>query len=159
MNYPKRKAMELRQKLGFVGILHSSDIDRALDYLDVEVKYWHLPLPMLELFIGRRLIILSSFIPHEWRPWIKAHAVGHQRMHRGDQLKLMETNSLLVDKQERQANVFAGWFYLGHPPRGSTCDQLAYAANLPWRCIRRWAYLTGATPNGRNGPIFWEQAM
>lgn len=82
-----------------------------------------------------RGIVTSSELSDTERRWTLAHELGHHVLHAGNRFYF---NSSARDKQERQADLFAGWLLLGDSWEGEEPWDIAEEAQLPEDRIRRW---------------------
>lgn len=92
--------------------------------------------PVPEFREGRAIGIRAGQ-SESWRKWYKAHALGHCLLHRGDQFK--DPDGVVTAKQERQADLFAGWLLLAHAWQGETPDEIAEKCGVPQECAQKWA--------------------
>ncbi len=79
------KAAKLRKRYGQLG--YPVDIEYIARREGLTIADWDL-LPRDEIKVGR-VVGLRKGLPHEWRRWNIAHALGHELLrHRGNQLLL-----------------------------------------------------------------------
>ena len=88
MNKARRKAVELRRKLGLRGQV---DAEGAANILGYEVIPWPMQVHQ-ELRIDRYICVAEDLEP-DWRRWMVAHAIGHIQMHPGNHLWIYKLRS------------------------------------------------------------------
>ena len=81
MNKARRKAVELRRKLGLRGQV---DAEGAANILGYEVIPWPMQVHQ-ELRIDRYICVAEDLEP-DWRQWMIGHSIGHIQMHPGNHL-------------------------------------------------------------------------
>ncbi|MNC08863.1 Metallopeptidase ImmA [compost metagenome] len=65
--------------------------------------------------LGRKYICIHKDLPDEWKRFVCAHELGHERLHKGMTRFFVDENSFyLPGKLERQANYFAITLLLGN---------------------------------------------
>lgn len=84
----------------------------------------------------RRLIGIRAGQSYAERLWQKGHELGHFLLHRGDQADLRDR--WLIVRQERQAEDFTGWLFLGEAWHDMECWEMAERFGLPEERIRAW---------------------
>src|SRR5512146_114378 len=95
---------------------------------------------------GVKRLYLNSNLPREWLRWLKLHAVVHHLCHSSCQplMLYIENNQHLAAKEERHADLGAGYLAWGHllKDNGQACamtdQELAEAAEMPVKCVGRW---------------------
>ncbi len=111
-----------------------SALDEALAAEGFQVIETPADLPVREFRRGK-VIGIRADQPSSWRVWLKAHALGHCLLHRGDQDQF--SNQVLLRKQEREADLFAGWLLIGDLWCESVWE-LAEERGVPVECVERW---------------------
>ena len=112
-----------------------SALDAALGSLGISVIRAPSDLPVREFRRGHIIGIRADQCP-PWRLWLKAHALGHFLLHRGDQQCYRDR--VIVSKQEQQAEAFAGWLLLGQSWATMAPMELAEYCGLPQERVERW---------------------
>jgi hypothetical protein len=110
-------------------------LDDALKAEGLSITEAPVTLPMREFRQGK-VIGIRIDQPSRWRLWLKAHALGHYLMHRGDQDKFAD--GVVVDKQEHQADLFAGYLLIGSCWTGESMGDIASNRGVPHECVERW---------------------
>lgn len=90
--------------------VHEDTLDHVLWKLGLQTVPIPRHFPVREFRRGR-FIGVRVDQPQVWRLWLKAHALGHVLLHRGDQLG--DLDPWVVAKQEQVADRFAGWLLIG----------------------------------------------
>jgi hypothetical protein len=101
MNRARRKAVELRRKLGLRGRV---DAEEEANLLGLVVQPW--PLAVQEEMLMGRYIGVAQRLDPRWRRWVIAHAIGHKLLHTGNHLWIRDHTSL-GSLYEREAEDFA----------------------------------------------------
>jgi hypothetical protein len=101
MNRARRKAVELRRKLGLRGRV---DAEEEANLLGLVVQPW--PLAVQEEMLMGRYIGVAQRLDPRWRRWVIAHAIGHKLLHPGNHLWVRDHTSL-GGRYEREAEDFA----------------------------------------------------
>jgi Zn-dependent peptidase ImmA (M78 family) len=84
--------------------------------------------------LRRRFIVLHDGLSEEWKRFVCAHELGHDRMHPGFSQFWLEEHSLFnVGKYERQANKFAVRLLTSgdYPKLGDTIGELLRRNDVP----------------------------
>ena len=101
MTRARRKALDLRGKLGLHGQVDAEAVANVLGLTVVPLKLEGLQELMVDDCIG-----VAERLPPDWRRWVIAHALGHRVLHPGNHLWLrMHTG--LEGRVEREAEDFA----------------------------------------------------
>ena len=101
MSRARRKAAELRRKLGLRGRV---DAEEVANLLGLVVQPWPLAVQQ-EMLMGRYIGVADRLDP-SWRRWVIAHAIGHRLLHSGNHLWIRDHTSL-GGRYEREAEDFA----------------------------------------------------
>ncbi len=117
-------------------------LDRALAAENIEVVDAPADLPVPEVRRGN-VIGIRLGESHSWRKWLKAHALGHYLLHRGDQFE--NCDKLVLARQERQADLFAGWLLIGSARTSQPAWELAEQYGVPTECVEGWLEATRTT--------------
>lgn len=109
-------------------------LDAALIAEELRVIDVPTGLPLEEFRKGKTIGIRADQ-PASWRLWLKAHALGHYLLHRGDQFN--DCDEVRLARQEREADLFAGWLLIGDVWCESVWE-LAEERGIPVECVQRW---------------------
>jgi hypothetical protein len=135
VSVPRQHALQFAVRYRLRSPVSEPALDRALVRRRIDVIETPADFIFPEFRCGR-VIAIRADVPAPWRLWLKAHALGHYLMHRGDQI--LDAHLIDVPKQERQAEEFAGWLLLGGTWRLMPPWELAEYHDLPEECIRKW---------------------
>lgn len=132
-------ALTLRSQHGIRGILGDCSLDDIMSGAGLSVEQRTFRSGLAEVVVDQT-VVLGSGLTHPWQRWLKAHALGHNLLHAGNQV---EMPALMAGQQERQAEEFAGWLIFGPLPFGlreCTIDAriLAEWGEVPVECVRHW---------------------
>ena len=138
MGIARSRATELRLELGWDGIPTDEQIDEALTRLGIRLIEDCEDIPTGEVYVGG-VVGLGCGLRRAWKRWLKAHALAHHVLHRGNQFRISE---LLKRRQERQANEFAAWLILGGLQIAAdaqlTAWHIADSADIPVQFVAHW---------------------
>ena len=84
--------------------------------------------------LRRRFIVINIKLNDEWKRFVCAHELGHDRLHRGVGFYFIEENTFFNSgKFEREANEFATKLLLhgSEIEEGITCEQHLRKHNIP----------------------------
>jgi len=90
----------------YPGLSYPLDVDWLAETLNCTVKEWPFLPPVKEVKAGRWIGIANHLESGE-RRYLIAHALGHQQMHRGNQLSFKDWQHACLTKQEREADEWA----------------------------------------------------
>lgn len=87
-----------------------------------------------------------------WVRWLKCHGLGHHTLHRGNHLYVRD-GLYLWQRQEIEAELFAGALLLGEQSPIQDLAALAEAAAVPVECVQAWqaALLSALEDRPRDG--------
>ncbi|MFX3636258.1 MAG: ImmA/IrrE family metallo-endopeptidase [Candidatus Pristimantibacillus sp.] len=90
---------------------HTNDPFVIASGLGIHIRYANLGEDTKGLYfkkLRRRFIVIHDLLPDDWRRFVCAHELGHDRLHPGfNRFWLDEQSFFNVGKYERQANKFA----------------------------------------------------
>jgi hypothetical protein len=109
-------------------------LDAALEAEGLTVVDAPETLPVREFRRGK-VIGIRVDQDRRWRFWLKAHALGHYLLHRGDQDEY--SDQVILSKQERQADEFAACLLLDGA-LGYDARAVAARVGVPVECVARW---------------------
>lgn len=150
----RRKALELTMRFKLPPLVTESELDAVFRRMRIRVATAPIELEVREFRRGRIVGIRCDQTP-EWCFWLKAHALGHIMMHRGEQAYMAQ---MAVDKQEGQAEEFAGWLLWMATARKQThaaesnrfgTHYRRFSDRLTCRGIRRSHYPSRRPASGR----------
>ena len=129
-------ALSVREAFAISGVPTDEDLQRILCCLQVDTAERELPRELAEL-LTNDVLILRPHLPHDCRRWAIAHAIGHLLAHAGSQIQLPD---VLTCRQERQADVFAGFLLIGLPclEDSNSIFEVAEAACVPPERVAQW---------------------
>jgi hypothetical protein len=142
MSPPARAAQQIRRYYGLRAIVSETALDGVLKNEGLKVIKLPAEFPIPEFLRGHTIGIRSDQST-SWRKWLKAHALGHYLLHRGNQLT--SADDVIIAKQERQADLFAGWLLLAHAWQGETPDEIAEKCGVPVERAQWWAQEVNTT--------------
>lgn len=128
---PIALAVQLRERGHIRGTASEDDLRELVtaDGMDV-VDRWGFRSRRLRAMHVDGTIYLSHRLDRGWRLALTAHEYGHAVMHPGNHLYLAVPQLVhLRNRQEREAQVFAGTLLLGYPFRPGFDDVLSEAHN------------------------------
>ena len=101
VNRARRKATELRKRLGLRGQVDAESVANILGLAVVPLKLESLQELMVDDCIG-----VADRLTPGWRRWVVAHAIGHKLLHPGNHM-WMRKHTSLGNRLEREAEDFA----------------------------------------------------
>lgn len=141
---PNDLAAMLRRRYRVSGVPSDRDIDRMVRGEGLRIMEYPLAGRIRELLYEDCLIIRTDQ-SRRWKRWVKLHGLAHWLLHDGNQLYMDGANSVIVRKQEKQAERFAGhivWHEIEPHELGHSIYSLAEYAEVPELCaLRWWTYL------------------
>lgn len=156
MRMAQERALRMRAHHDVHGIITEDQLDVILDDLHVQtVEVRGAPDSLSEMVAGGTLF-LARRLCRQRRRWLKAHAIGHVELHRGNQFAQAR---LQTRRQERQAEEFAGWLILGNVAWTPSNEHVTIfaAAVAEWADVppdmlsRWWTYVYQAGVVARSG--------
>lgn len=154
METARRVAAAMRAVYGWCGTPCWEQLLRAASDAGARVDAdADLPEPIREVYVNglrgiESLIALRRGLRRPWQRWLLAHGLGHCLLHEGNHMYLETIDQCYwVERQEREAEVFAGALIFGDLPRpiagvGDVLD-LAEWADVPLTVTLRWTRLAG----------------
>lgn len=146
VNVAVRHAMGVRARYGLRGSPSDEDLEAicAGVGLRVECECPELVGRVQELVFGNNLCLAQGLTRRE-RRWLMAHGLGHWLMHEPGAHFFVRDRTIVQDRQEWQAELFAGWLMLAEspiPPLGRIQREgvagLAEWAEVPYRSVHVW---------------------
>lgn len=138
MSIAQQKALELRHRFRLCDPLCDDTIDRLYRTYRLRLTIYPFAGRIKEVLYGRTVGI-SPHIDRSERRWLRVHALGHQLMHLG--VRLRPDRFFVLYRQERQAELFAGWLFLADTWTKMPAWELAEYHCLPQERIERWLKL------------------
>lgn len=139
-------ALAVRRDYGLVDVPTDDDLARvcAGEGLTLVLNAPELIGRVKEVLIGDCLCLAKGLDRRE-RRWLIAHGLGHWRMHEPTLHFYLRDRQIERDRQEWQAELFAGWFlWCDGPilPMGVIAEQgvtgLAELGQVPYEAAQRW---------------------
>lgn len=134
MSVARGRAIEVRNRSRLAGYISDEQLSEVLQHYRLQVICHTFRGNATEVLHGLRLWLHQPLERPEKR-WLVIHALGHYLLHRGDQFRMPD---LLIDKQEHQAELFAGWLFLADTWQRMPAWELAEYHCLPQERIERW---------------------
>lgn len=130
-----RMALSVREAFAIRGVPNDGDLERVLDALNLDIAECDLPGDLSEVLTDG-LVVLRPGLAGGRRRWALAHAIGHALGHAGNQARI---DRQVRWRQERQADVFAGWLLLaGSVDVAWSAWDLAQQADMPMALVVQW---------------------
>ncbi|MEK8132485.1 ImmA/IrrE family metallo-endopeptidase [Paenibacillus filicis] len=116
---------------------HTNCPFRLAQELGIHIRYHDLGEQTRGIYyrkLRRRFIVIHDKLTDEWKRFVCAHELGHDRLHKGISRFFLEEHTFFnPGKFERQANVFAVRLLTAgdHPEPGETVEQLCARNGIP----------------------------
>jgi len=114
--------------------------------LGIHIRYMDLGKSTKGLYyrkLRRRFIVINEQLPEEWRNFVCAHELGHDRLHKGVNRFFIEEHSFFsAGKLERQANRFAMLLLTSgtEPIPGESFEHFLLRSGIPADCVYFFAH-------------------
>lgn len=124
-----------------IRMTRTTDPFAMAEALGIHIRYMDLGKSTKGLYyrkLRRRFIVINEHLPEEWRSFVCAHELGHDRLHKGVNRFFIEEHSFFsAGKLERQANRFAMLLLTSNtePIPGESFERFLLRSGIPAECV------------------------